>query len=267
VNRLEAVIFDWAGTTVDFGSIAPVEAITELFAARGIQLTHSDVRRDMGLFKKDHIRRILQLPHVEAQWQQRNSRKANESDVEALFCDFTSTQMKTLEKHSELIRGVANMVAGLRERGLKIGSTTGYTKPMLDLLLARASEQGYRPDLSYCPEDVNGGRPRPWMCLRLALDFRLSSTAVAVKVGDTPSDIEEGLNAGMWTIGIALTGNELGLSSAIVSALSTEDYKKRLEHAYGRLKAAGAHYVIDSVADMKPAIEDLEQRMAAGERP
>src|SRR5262249_6501867 len=117
VNRLEAVIFDWAGTTVDFGSIAPVEAITEAFATRGIQLSDSDVRRDMGLFKKDHIRRILQLPHVEAEWQQRNSRKANESDIEVLFCDFTTTQMRALEKHSKLIRGVANMAASLRERG------------------------------------------------------------------------------------------------------------------------------------------------------
>src|SRR5262249_38979104 len=180
------------------------------------QLSNAEVRRDMGLFKKDHIRRILEIEHVEAEWKKRKGRAAknNDADVDALFADFTVLQMKILEEHSRLIDGVAGLAEKLRGRGLKLGSTTGYTRPILDLLVARAAEQGYRPDLSLCPDDVGGGRPLPWMCLRIALDFRLSSTAAAIKVGDTVSDIQEGLNAGMWTAGVAATGNQVGLRAS-----------------------------------------------------
>jgi phosphonoacetaldehyde hydrolase len=269
VKRLEAVIFDWAGTTVDCGSLAPVRAVTNLFALRGIQLSDAEVRRDMGLFKKDHIRRILEIEHVEAEWKKRKGRAAknNDADLEELFADFTVLQMKILEQHSQLIDGVASLAEKLRGRGLKLGSTTGYTRPMLDLLVARAREQGYRPDLSLCPDDVGGGRPHPWMCLRIAFDFRLSSTATAIKVGDTVSDIQEGLNAGMWTAGVTATGNEVGLSASELAALTPEEYRRRLDCARDHLKAAGAHYVIDSVAQMEQVIEDVNPRLAAGERP
>jgi phosphonoacetaldehyde hydrolase len=267
VKRVEAVIFDWAGTTVDCGSLAPVRAVTNLFALYGIQVSNAEVRRDMGLFKKDHIRRILEIEHVEAEWQKRKSRAANDADVEELFADFTALQMAILEQHCQLVDGVAGLAEKLRDRGLKLGSTTGYNRPMLDLLVARAAEQGYRPDLSLCPDDVGGGRPHPWMCLRIALDFRLSSTAVAIKVGDTVSDIQEGLNAGMWTVGVTATGNEVGLSASELAALPRDEYRRRLDRARDNLKAAGAHYVIDSVAQLEPVIEHIDRRLAAGKRP
>jgi len=267
MKRLEAVIFDWAGTTVDCGSLAPVRAVSNLFASRGIELTDIDVRRDMGLFKKDHIRRILRFAHVEAEWQKRYGRAVSEEDVEAMFAEFTPLQMGILDEYSELIDGTAGVAERLHGRGLRVGSTTGYTRPMLDRLLVRADTQGYRPDLSLCPDDVGGGRPLPWMCFRIALDFHLTSTAAAVKVGDTVSDIVEGLNAGMWTIGVAATGNEVGLSALQLASLPPEDYRRRLDLACHSLKAAGAHYVIDSVVHMEPVIEDIDRRLAAGERP
>lgn len=267
MTRLEAVIFDWAGTTVDFGSMAPVRAITKLFKTRGIELSDAEVRRDMGLFKEDHIRRILGFPQVMEAWQALNERAANEQDVETLLADFATVQMEALEHHSELIGGVAPLAARLRGRGLKIGSTTGYTRQMLDRLVARAGEQGYRPDLSYCPDDVGGGRPKPWMCLRLALEFRLSSSAAAVKVGDTPNDIAEGLNAGMWTVGVAVTGNEMGLSQSELQALSPEGHKSRRARACVRLRGAGAHYLVDGVDELEPIVDEIDGRLAAGQRP
>lgn len=264
---LEAVIFDWAGTTVDFGSLAPVKAISRLFATRRIELSDADTRRDMGLFKKDHIRRILALPNVESAWRKQQGSPPGEKDVEALFADFLPLQMEILEEHSQLISGTADVAKALRSRGLKLGSTTGYTRPMLEVLIARAARQGYCPDLSFCPDDVGGGRPLPWMCLRIALDFHLTSTAAALKVGDTVSDIEEGLNAGMWTLGVAATGNEVGLGADEFLALPADDRTRRVDRARSKLKAGGAHYVVDSVAQMEPIIDAINQRLAAGERP
>jgi phosphonoacetaldehyde hydrolase len=267
VKRLEAVIFDWAGTTVDCGSLAPVRAVTKLFAAHAIPLSDAEIRRDMGLFKKDHIRLVLGMPHLQAEWRRQHGRPPDEEDVAALFAEFAPLQMEVLEEHSELICGVAAMAQTLRGRGVKLGSTTGYTRPMLDVLLACARRQGYEPDLSLCPDDVGAGRPRPWMCLRIALGFQLTSTAAAVKVGDTTSDIQEGLNAGMWTVGVAATGNEVGLNASDLAALRPDDRKQRLARAHRSLQAAGPHYVIDSVADLEPVVIELEERLASGARP
>jgi phosphonoacetaldehyde hydrolase len=267
MKRLEAVIFDWAGTTVDFGSLAPVRAVTELFAREGVPIRDADARRDMGIFKKDHIRRILDTPHVEADWLTHYGKPATEADVEDLFVKFIPLQMDILEDHSHLILSAGHVAENLKSRGLKIGSTTGYTRPMLDALLASAATQGYRPEIALCPDDTGGGRPLPWMCLRIALEFQLSSTASAVKVGDTVSDIEEALNAGMWAVGVAGTGNEIGLSAEHFAALSESERRSRLTQARQTLMAAGAHYVVDSVAALEPVIETIGDRLALGERP
>lgn len=188
-------------------------------------------------------------------------------DVKALFAEFIPLQMDVLEEYSRLILSVGRVAENLRARGWKIGSTTGYTRPMLDVLLRSAAGQGYRPDFSLCPDDVGGGRPKPWMCFRIALEFGLSASAAAVKIGDTTSDIEEGLNAGMWSIGVAVTGNEIGLSAQDFAALPDEEREERVNEARANLTSAGAHYVIDSVAFCEPVLEEIDARLAAGERP
>lgn len=267
MKRLEAVIFDWAGTTVDHGSLAPVRAITELFHRHGIPLTDADARKDMGIFKRDHIRNILALPHVSQQWRELTGNVPNEEDASKLFSDFLPLQMWILEDYSQVIAGVPALAEKLRGRGLRIGSTTGYTRPMLDVLVQQANAQGYYSDLALCPDDAPGGRPHPWMCLQLAIQFRLSATFAAVKIGDTVSDIDEALNAGMWAVGVAATGNEVGLSASHLAALPQEERYKRIEAARSRLMAAGAHYVIDSAACCEPILDEIDSRLSAGDRP
>ena len=267
MKQIEAVIFDWAGTTVDHGSLAPVKAVTEIFSRQGIRISDAEARRDMGLYKKDHIRRILAMPRVANEWIEAAGKSPEESDVERLFAEFLPLQMEILEAHAEVIAGVVEISEKLRSRGIKLGSTTGYTRPMLSLLAMQAASQGYRPDMALCPDDTAGGRPHPWMCLQIALEFRLSSMAAAVKVGDTPSDIEEGRNAGMWTVGVSATGNEVGLSAAGLTALPEAERAHRIARACVQLKAAGAHYVIESVAQVEPVIEEIGARRVRGERP
>jgi phosphonoacetaldehyde hydrolase len=266
MKLIEGVIFDWAGTTVDHGSLAPVKAVTELFARHGIPISDEDARRDMGLFKKDHIRRLLAVPRVNNEWLRAAGKAPEESDVERLFAEFLPLQMEILQAHAEVIAGVAEVSERLRSRGLKLGSSTGYTRPMLDLLVARAATQGYRPDMALCPDDAGGGRPDPWMCLRMAIEFRLRSTAAAVKVGDTVSDIQEGRNAGMWAVGVSATGNEIGLSEAELAALPEAERSHRIARACLRLKGAGAHYVVESVAGLEPVLEEIDARLTEGER-
>jgi phosphonoacetaldehyde hydrolase len=265
--RVEAVIFDWAGTTVDHGSLAPMRAVTELFRRQKISVSDVEARRDMGLFKRDHIARILAMPHVAGQWRDSHGAEPSEADADRLFTDFFPVQIKVLEDYSDVIDGVVSMVSRLRARHLRVGSTTGYTRPILEVLIERARAQGYETDLALCPDDVGGGRPYPWMCLQIALSFRLSATAAAIKIGDTVNDIEEGRNAGMWAVGVAATGNEVGLSAVDLASLTHDDRQQRLAIARERLRAAGAHYVIDSAAALETVVDAIDERLAAGDRP
>ncbi len=267
MKRLQAVIFDWAGTTVDHGSLAPVRAITELFRRHGISLSNADARRDMGVFKRDHIRNILAMPQVAAEWHAAAGAAPGEKDVAALFAEFVPLQLDVLEEQAQVIDGVPALAERLRARGLHLGSTTGYSRPMLDVVVERAKAQGYVSDLALCPDDVPGGRPHPWMCLRLALHFRVSATRAAVKIGDTVSDIDEGRNAGMWAVGVSATGNEVGLSAPQLAALPPEDRRLRIDAARDHLIAAGAHYVVASVAECDAVLEEIDGRLVAGDRP
>jgi phosphonoacetaldehyde hydrolase len=251
--HLTGIILDWAGTAVDHGSLAPVAAMRDLFANAGIEVTTAEIRTPMGLHKKEHIRAIVES-------------KGSRADVDALYADFIPRQMESLAAHSDVIRGVSDTIARLRSRGLKIGSTTGYNRAMLDRVAAHARTQGYAPDCALCPDDVGGGRPMPWMCYEAAVRLRVFPLWTLVKIGDTEADIAEGRNAGTWTIGIARTGNEVGLSESDWNALPAERQTALLTQAGDRLRAAGADYVIDSVADVEPVLDVIDARLARGER-
>jgi phosphonoacetaldehyde hydrolase len=267
MNRIEAVIFDWAGTTVDHGSLAPVRAVSEVFRNRGLGVTDAEVRRDMGIYKRDHIRNLLFDPAVEERWWQRFGSAPTDADVENLFQEFIPAQTRVLEQFSAPVPGLLEAVAHLRSSGIRIGSTTGYTRPMLDILAASAAARGYSPELAYCPDDVGGGRPLPWMCWRIAAEFRLTSAASAIKVGDTPSDIDEARNAGMWAVGVTSTGNEIGLSLEDWAALAPAEQESRVSAASARLQTAGAHYVIRELSELSWLIGVLNGQLANGGRP
>jgi phosphonoacetaldehyde hydrolase len=82
-----------------------------------------------------------------------------------------------------------------------------------------------------------------------------------IKVGDTASDIQEGLNAGVWSVGVAGTGNGIGLAQVEFQALEASVRAQRLLRANEDLKAAGAHYVVDTLADLPSVILDIESRL------
>ncbi len=265
---LRAVIFDWAGTVVDHGSRAPVAALQEVFAAAGVPVTVAEARISMGIAKKDHIRSLVELPRVAAEWLRVRGAPPVEADVEALYAEFLPKQLECLGDYSRVIAGVPATVEGLRSRAVKIGSTTGYTSAMLAFLAGKAKEQGFDPDCAVCPQDVpGGGRPAPWMCYLNAIRMAVSPMWEMVKIGDTPSDIEEGLNAGMWTIGVTRTGNESGLTEEEWIAASADERRDVLARARQRLVDAGAHYLVESAGNCLDVIDEIADRISHGEKP
>ena len=259
---VRAVIFDWAGTTVDYGSRAPVAAFTELFRRQGVPVTEEEARRPMGAHKKEHIRQMLAMEAVASRWQEARGAGPSADDVESLYGEFIPLQMELIALHADVIPETVETVRTLRECGIKIGSTTGYTQEMMAPLLEASAEGGYLPDSVVCADEVPAGRPAPWMALECAMRLGVYPVFACVKVGDTVADIAEGLNAGMWSVGITKTGNELGLSQAKVEALPGGELANRLASASERLLAAGAHYTIEGLAELPAVIDAINQRLA-----
>jgi phosphonoacetaldehyde hydrolase len=264
---VKGVILDWAGTTMDYGCFAPAVVFVEVYKRQGVPITIEQAREPMGAHKKVHIRAISQTEAVQGKWQDVFGRLPDEEDVEAMFQDFVPLQLACLADYADLIPGTLEATADFRARGLKIGSTTGYTTEMMALLLEEAKKRGYVPDSSVCASQVPAGRPYPWMCLQNALNLQVFPMESMVKVGDTLPDILEGLNAGMWTIGVAKTGNEMGLTEQEVSALEDGVLKSKLARAYQRMYQAGAHYVVDGISDVPDVLDKINARLARGERP
>jgi phosphonoacetaldehyde hydrolase len=265
---LQAVLLDWAGTTMDYGCYAPAVVFIDIFKRNGVEITMEQAREPMGAHKREHIRQITQIDAVRKQWMETHGgTPPTDADVEKMFAEFVPAQLEVLARYADLIPGCSEAVADFRRRGLKIGSTTGYTGEMMEILVREAAARGYEPDSTVCATDVPAGRPEPWMCLKNAEILRVYPMEAAVKIGDTLPDIYEGLNAGMWTIGLAMTGNELGLNEAEIAALDPQIRERKRQRAYTRMAQAGAHYVVDGIADCPPLLDDINARLARGERP
>lgn len=264
---LQAVIFDWAGTTVDYGCMAPAAAFTTLFERHGVQVTVPQAREPMGMHKREHIRAMLAMPEVRAGWEAAQGHSPSTQDIEDLFAEFVPLQLTVLEKHTDLIPGVLEAVSDIRQRGMKIGATTGYNPEMMGVCMAAAKTAGYEPDTSVAVTEVPFGRPEPWMAVKVAMSLRVFPWESLVKVGDTVTDIQEGLNAGMWSVGVVKTGNELGKPLAEIEALPEAELRGLLKAAAERLYAAGAHFVIDGAGDLPPVLDEITELVAAGDRP
>ena len=252
---------------MDYGCYAPAVVFVEVYKRKDVPITIEEARVPMGAHKKVHIRKISQIESVAQRWQDAHGRNPNEDDVEAMFQEFIPLQLACLADYADLIPGTLEAVADFRGRGLKIGSTTGYLREMMELLLKEATDRGYTPDTTVCASDVPEGRPEPWMCLQNAMNLGIYPMEAIVKVGDTLPDIEEGLNAGMWTIGLAKTGNEIGLNEGEIAALPQDVGEAKLAQAYTRMYQTGAHYVVDGIWDVPPILDLIDERLRRGERP
>lgn len=267
VPEIKLAVFDWAGTTIDFGCLAPANAFVACFAARGVAVTPSEARGPMGLHKKDHLRAMLRMPRVAAAWRTAIGREWAEGDVEELYRDVTPRQVEAAGRHRALVPGVHECMAELRRRGVKVAATTGYFHAAAQAVYAAAEAQGYRPDFTICADEVPAGRPAPWMLFRAMEALGVYPPSAVVKVGDTPVDVEDGLNAGVWSVGVIDSSNEMGLAEEELAALPESERGARREAVRKRFLAAGAHHAIDTLAGLPGAIDRINSRLRAGARP
>lgn len=264
---LKAVVFDWAGTTVDHGSRAPAIVFQEIFRREGLPITAAQAREPMGMAKREHIAAIAAASEVAAAWLAKFGRPCDDHDIDRMYEKFLPLQKQTLQEHCDVIAGAAESVAQCRGMGLKIGSSTGYTRELMKLVTVAAARQGYEPDCVLCAEDASRGRPAPYLLYEAARQLDVYPLSTIVKVDDTPVGIEAGRNAGCWTIGVTRTGNCVGLSVDELDSLPESEVRNLCDAAATRLSTAGAHFVVEAVSDLPDVIIEIERRMSTGDLP
>ncbi len=251
MGKINTVIFDWAGTTVDYGCFAPVQAFVEVFRSFGMDPTMEETRKPMGMLKIDHIRTMLSMERIRNQFKEQHGRDYTEEDVHAMYGMFEEKLFGILHQFTDVKPGVCETVKALRKKGIKIGSTTGYTDEMMKIVTQGAKEHGYEPDTWISPDSVGGkGRPYPYMIYENMRQLDVVSANQVMKVGDTISDIKEGKNAGIFTVGVVEGSSELGLSREEFEALSEEEKRKAKECVRKKFFDAGADDVIDTIDEL-----------------
>lgn len=262
MKKIECVIMDWAGTAVDYGCFAPVAAFVESFRQMGLTVTTAETRAHMGLTKIEEVKALFAIDHVKNEFKEKCGRLPGEEDINECYRLFQTVLFETLEDYTNPIPGVVKTVKSLRESGIKFGSTTGYTRSMMDVVIPAAAAKGYVIVHCETSDGLPAGRPKPYMIYQNMCKLNIPSRRSVLKFGDTIADIREGYNAGVWSVGVILGSNELGMTQEEVSALTPVELKYRMAVVRNRMYAAGADYVVDSIDELPPLIEDINERMA-----
>ena len=267
MNRIQAGILDWAGTVVDCGSLAPMGAFVRAFAELGVTIGIDDARGPMGMAKRDHIAAVLAVPSVAEAWRARHGTPPDHAAMERVFAVFEPLNAESVVEHAALIPGASQALAELAGMSVRIGGTTGYTRPIMRRLMPVAAAAGYQPEVTVCAGDLPAGRPSPLMMWQAMAAMGVWPAWTVVKVDDTPVGIGEGRAAGTWTVGVAMTGNIVGLDARDLAALPDAERTRLRARATAEFAAVGTDLVIDSIAGLPDAIRALNGRIAAGERP
>jgi len=261
-------VFDWAGTVVDPGVFAPVLTFQKLFEQEGVPITSAEVRAPMGVHKRIHIQKIIQTPSVSERWLKKKGTAPTDDDAERIYSKSLSATLDVLPNNSHLIRGAVETVSTLRSKfHVKIGSSTGYTSEIMEKLRPQAARGGYAPDCYVTSDLVPNARPSPAMIFKNMIELDIWSPKSVVKVDDTTGGIKAGIFGGCWTVGVAKTGNYVGLTEAEMDKMNPEELEVKVEKARKILLDSGAHFVIDTIVELPGIIEKINERLALGLSP
>ena len=268
-GKVQAVILDWSGTTADAYVVAPAVVFVKVFKRQNVEISMAEARGPMGLRKDLHIKALTKVDEIKERWKNIHGKYPDQSDVDRMFADFVPLQLDCLRKYTTLLPGVAEVTQRLQKQGIKIGSTTGFIRPMVDILEEDAAKQGYKPDASVAGDEViNGARPSPHMVYKNLDMLNITPIHSVIKVDDTVSGVGEAVNAGCWGVGVTRYSNYMDVDTPEDGEkLSDDEIAKRHAKTKDMLEKAGAHYVIDSIVDIEPVIEHVNQRLARGEKP
>ena len=268
-GSIKAVVLDLEGTLIDYGGLGFTQALIELFHRHQVTIEHDQAHTTRPLSKAEHLRRLFALPSVANQWVKQHKNLPNEATFQQLHDELEDIQRHHLPQLAQLLPGVATSLKKWQDAGILIAVVTHETRSLLDLLLDAFQQQHFTPDLSLCIEDLltPAHAPSPWLIAQSAMLLGIYPWESIVAIGDTVADVEAGLNAGTWTVGIAQTGREMGLSATDIKRMSEDEREEALEAIHHRLYRSGAHFVVNTFEQCNAVLDEIQDRLNIGIRP
>jgi phosphonoacetaldehyde hydrolase len=265
--HLKAIIFDWAGTVVDFGCLCPIAAFQTAFSTKGIAVKPGDIHQFMGIHKREHIKAILSLPEVMKKWIAVHGKNPDNIEVDSLYKMADQKMLETVAASAIPVPYLLEAIKEIHKQGLRIGSTTGYTSPLMEKLVPAAAHHGYSPDFWIASDQVPQGRPWPWMIFKNMEYLRICPPSAVLKLGDTCADVEEANNAGVWCVAVLESSSLIGKSRTEFEAIPTKNRNLLLQEASKKLADAGAHFIIKNLSELPIVMEQIQQRLEKGQSP
>lgn len=245
----------------------PTQIFVEAFSEFGVDVSLEEARGPMGMGKWDHIRTLCNQPQIAERYRAMFNRLPTDEDVTALYERFMPLQIEKIALHSAVIPGALEAIAALRDKGLKIGSCSGYPAVVMAKVVELARQNGYVADHVVATDEVPNGRPYPAQALANVIALGISDVAACVKVDDTWPGILEGRSAGMWTVALTCSGNALGLTYEQFKALPADELAAQRTRIGQLFEGSRPHYLIDTIVELPAVIEDINARLSRGETP
>jgi phosphonatase-like hydrolase len=191
MTKIELVIFDLAGTTIDDGGVVP-DAFQDTLRSYGISVTPTELQAARGASKKSIIRNLLQR------------RQTDGNLTEDIFLALQRNLMDRYQHGGvKPIPGAVETFQFLRSKNIKIAFTTGFDRTITDLLLHSLQWDRDIADAMVCSDDVVEARPAPYLIFHAMELTRVNRVNTVANVGDTLNDLHSGVNAGIaWNIGV-----------------------------------------------------------------
>ena len=268
-GKVRGLILDWSGSVADAYVIAPAIVFVEVFAKQGVEVSMEEAREPMGLRKDLHIAEMTKDAEIRERWYEAKGSYPTQDDVDKMYSDYVPIQLDCLRQYSQLLPGVVETAKKIQADGMKIGSTTGFVRSMVDILLEEARKQGFHPDATVAGDEViNGARPKPFMLYRNLDLMDVHPIESVIKMDDTGGGVSEGLEAGCWTVGLARYSNYMNINSVEeAESISEDEIQRRLAKSRDLLRNSGAHYVINDFSELLDVVADVNERLSRGERP
>lgn len=229
--RFKLAVFDMAGTTVAEGG-AVYRALAATLDEHGVAAPPAAIHQVKGTDKREALRVLIEGSALSEELLPR---------LEAIHAQFIR-RLTEFYRHDPAVGefpGASATFAWLREQGVRVALNTGFNREIAQLLIDRLGwEKEGLIDASVTSDEVERGRPYPFMIARLMDRFGVSDPETVIKVGDAPADLLEGYHAGC------------GLVIGVLGGSSTREQLEIHPH----------HYLIDTVADLPKLLAPLPRR-------
>ncbi len=254
-KNIEAVIFDWAGTLIDFGSLATIEAMKKVFLKRGVNISKNIIKVNMGIKKSKHVQKLLDKPVVKRQWIKIFKRNYNGKDVVKISNELDQQLLKEVKKHFNIIPNAKKIFKILKKNKIKIATTTGYSTEIFKVIKRKAKKNGLTTDNDVCVDQVKKGRPNPDMCLKNLKKLKINNYNNCIKIDDSLAGITEGKKSNMITVGLSMTGIQLGLKYRDYLKLTKVMRKYHSKKISKDFFSVGSDYVVNDLFDFQKVLE------------